>query len=693
MVDSGANESDSENETNDSSMQADSKGKNLDLEINKMHVENGSKNKIIYVNSKVNVNYSDIENNISKFNAEPHENINNWIKHFENIAELFCLSNLQKFVFAKISLGGIAKLFIQTELQINSWEKLKQALIDKFSLEINSALLHELLRNRKIRDCETASEYFFKMKELCNSVKIDDSALVHYVIKGINDRQENKIILYGCNNLAQFKEKLKIYDAIKNVYVKCRDNFDKIKPRYDFNKYNSCDKMKTKYDEKCNFRKDVVNKNKMRYDNNNDEYESYKKKVCFNCGDPNLFFRYCTYKNKGIKCFRCEVFGHKASECPGNNDTKLDVAHLIINKEETSTKKVLIGDLTLDALIDSGSQVTLIRKSVYDKINSVQLFPLNTTLRGFSNSKVRLFGYFKDDIQFDELKCSVEICVVDDDAMLFDVIIGLNVLMQGETIINANGITMKNKPKYTKKVATLSVLPINLSPDDIEINIAPDIPHIYGLKNKTITPNFKPVKKDGLHVKDDQRTVTVSPVVKLSVKLQHPSDLPKLKDDLKRLEKIWPYDSMLVVVPESVSKEVKRRAHEKRFPRIKENKDYYFIPKRRQKIENSVAYCEHRVLVNHKRRKKEDVALKTCHIDHFGPHRITEIEEGFMEQTRRLEDQLIPGWPWGANRYFQAPQIILLIMLTNALSVLGACQSLDARCGGRRRNENEVRRH
>ncbi|GFU55348.1 hypothetical protein TNCV_4619481 [Trichonephila clavipes] len=121
--------------------------------------------------------------------------------------------------------------------------------------------------------------------------------------------------------------------------------------------------------------------------------------------------------------------------------------------------------------------------------------------------------------------------------MLYDVIIGLNVLMQGETIINENCITIRKKPKCTKEVVTLSVVPINLSPDDIEINIAPDIPQIYGSKYKTITPNFKPVKKDGLHGKNDQRTVTVSPVVTVSVELQHPSDLPKLKDDLKRLEK------------------------------------------------------------------------------------------------------------------------------------------------------------
>ncbi|GFW39983.1 retrovirus-related Pol polyprotein from transposon 297 [Trichonephila clavipes] len=286
-------------------------------------------------------------------------------------------------IFKKIVRWNCEKLFIQTELQINSWEKLKQALIDDFSFEINSASLQELLRNRKIRDCETALECFLKMKELCNSGKIDDSALMYYVIQ----------------------ETVRI-------------------------------------------------------------------------------------KNKGIKCFRCEVFGHTASECPDNNDTKLDVANLIINKEETLTKKVLIDDLILDDLIDSGSRVTLFRKSVYDKINHVQLFPLNTTLRGFSNSKVRLFGYFKDDIQIDELKCNVEICVVVDDAMLFDVIIGLNVLIQGETIINENGIAIKNKPKCTKEVATLSALPINLSPDDIEINIAPDIPHIYGRGHRGVKLGF-----------------------------------------------------------------------------------------------------------------------------------------------------------------------------------------------------------
>ncbi|GFU15296.1 elongation factor 2 [Trichonephila clavipes] len=240
-------------------------------------------------------------------------------------------------------------------------------------------------------------------------------------------------------------------------------------------------------------------------------------------------------------------------------------------------------------------------------------------------------------------------------------------------------LQLEISPICTKEVANLSVLPIDLSPDDIEINISPVIPQIHDSKNKTITPNFVPVKKDGLHVKDDQGTVTVSPVVKVFVELEHPSDLPKLEDDLKRLEKSglmiqcvterpdeyivsdteeFLFENCLkdvkediaciplkktepvVVAPESVPKEAKRCAHKKKRPRIKENKDYYFIPKHRQKIKNSVAYCDHRVLVNHKRRKEEDMSLKTCHIDHLGPHRITVIEEGVMEQTVRFDQDL-----------------------------------------------------
>ncbi|GFY72616.1 transposon Ty3-G Gag-Pol polyprotein [Trichonephila inaurata madagascariensis] len=216
--------------------------------------------------------------------------------------------------------------------------------------------------------------------------------------------------------------------------------------------------------------------------------------------------------------------------------------------------------------------------------------------------------------------------------------------LSGETIINENCVTIKNKPKCTEEVATLSVVPINLSPDDFEISIAPDIPHMYESMDKTITSNLVPLKKYGLEENDEQRIVALSPVVRVPVELQHPSDLPKLEDGLKRLKKPDPMiqrkTDPVVAVPESMPKEVKRCAHDKRRPRIKENKDYDFIPKLRQNIENAIANCNHRILLNHKKRKKEgffnplqkdDAPLKTYRTDHLGPHRITNFKEGIME--------------------------------------------------------------
>ncbi|GFY75539.1 eukaryotic translation elongation factor 2a, tandem duplicate 1 [Trichonephila inaurata madagascariensis] len=98
-------------------------------------------------------------------------------------------------------------------------------------------------------------------------------------------------------------------------------------------------------------------------------------------------------------------------------------------------------------------------------------------------------------------------------------------------------LQLKISLNVLKEAATLSVLPINLFSDDFEINIAPGIPQMYQSNAKTITPNFETGKKDNLHVKDDQRTVTVSPVVRVPVELIHSFDLPKIKDGSKRLEK------------------------------------------------------------------------------------------------------------------------------------------------------------
>lgn len=49
------------------------------------------------------------------------------------------------------------------------------------------------------------------MKELVSRGKIESDALIQYVIDGIQDDTNNKLVLYGAKKLENFKEKLKVY--------------------------------------------------------------------------------------------------------------------------------------------------------------------------------------------------------------------------------------------------------------------------------------------------------------------------------------------------------------------------------------------------------------------------------------------------------------------------------------------------
>lgn len=122
---------------------------------------------------------------------------------------------MQKIIFAKRSLIGRAKLYIQSEATVNSWDKLKDLLIEEFGIECNSAQLHEMLVKRTRRRTETIDEYFLIMKEMCSRGGLEDSALIQYVINGLEDSSLNKAILYGCKTLREFREKLRIYERIK----------------------------------------------------------------------------------------------------------------------------------------------------------------------------------------------------------------------------------------------------------------------------------------------------------------------------------------------------------------------------------------------------------------------------------------------------------------------------------------------
>lgn len=80
--------------------------------------------------------------------------------------------------------------------------------------------------------------------------------------------------------------------------------FDELKAKYDaYEKYKESEKKNEKKYTKNEYKKSTTRKEK----------SSGDSLRCFLCGDSHTA-DVCPTKEKGVKCFRCNVFGHKANE-------------------------------------------------------------------------------------------------------------------------------------------------------------------------------------------------------------------------------------------------------------------------------------------------------------------------------------------------------------------------------------------
>ena len=102
----------------------------------------------------------DVEGTVRTFNGSGGYPIETWVDDFEDNAKLFKWSEMQKLLFAKKTLKGLASLFVKREWGTSSWIRLKSLLLEEFSNKLDSADLHEELHRRQIKKDASPQEYF-----------------------------------------------------------------------------------------------------------------------------------------------------------------------------------------------------------------------------------------------------------------------------------------------------------------------------------------------------------------------------------------------------------------------------------------------------------------------------------------------------------------------------------------------------
>ncbi|GFY23534.1 uncharacterized protein TNCV_1038331 [Trichonephila clavipes] len=110
-------------------------------------------------------------------------------------------------------------------------------------------------------------------------------------------------------------------------------------------------------------------------------------------------------------------------------------------------KTVKINGYDFDALIDTGSTITLICESVYQILGRQTLNATEIKLTSFGKSEIKRFGTFKSTINIEDNKFMTGIYVINNSQTTIFVIIGTDVLKQTDFKISAKGIELIPKKK------------------------------------------------------------------------------------------------------------------------------------------------------------------------------------------------------------------------------------------------------
>lgn len=184
------------------------------------------------------------------------------------------------------------------------------------------------------------------MQEIADQGHIEEDSLIQYIIDGVQDDDCNKIMLYNAGTIRELKKCFEIYDRAK----------EKRQRR----------KTAAKKDGVKNGTKDTTKSGPR----SKPGAKSTDKKHCFNCGSTEHDVKNCTNADKRLKCFKCNNYGHITSKCSKKSQQQ-EASIPMVNCVNSTTDKfvpVNIVGLKYHALINTGSDVSLIRNNVYEKI-------------------------------------------------------------------------------------------------------------------------------------------------------------------------------------------------------------------------------------------------------------------------------------------------------------------------------------
>jgi len=262
---------------------------------------------------------------------------------------------------------------------------------------------------------EKFSEYLHEKIILANQVPVSEDELVDYLIDGIPDS-----VLRDQARIQRFADKSDLLEAFEKVTL--RGNLE-TKSTPHGNSGNSKEKASFK-DRKTEAKKET-------------EVTAGSRR-CHSCGASDHLFAKCPTKNKGVKCFECREYGHYASQCPKKSSEvkdSCDVSHFTTRKYYKEIK--VDGQISV-ALIDTGSDLSLMRADQYVKLGLPKLKSKEIKFCGIGSEENKTLGEFCSDVEIDGSHYNITFHVVSDTLTKHNIIIGTDFLDSVSVLIEGH---------------------------------------------------------------------------------------------------------------------------------------------------------------------------------------------------------------------------------------------------------------
>lgn len=394
-------------------------------------------------------------------------NYETWEKQLRLVKRTYKLDDEHTKILVGMRLKGRALEWLHSrpELIEVSMEALLCELKAMYDHRPSRVLLRKKFEERVWKKGEAFGEYVHQKIILGNLVPIDDEEVVEYIIDGIPDR-----ILRDQARVSGLKTKTALLEAFERVALWERKHTGTGGGEERTHRQKG---EKSNGDGKSGPKRTTL--------------PGEKKRHCFNCGLPDHFSNDCPTKESGPKCFKCGKRGHIAVKC---TEERAEVKESCVAMQATQTKcnkDVVINGCKIVALVDTGSDLCLLRADQYAEIGSPTLKYKETRFRGVGSHESVAFGEFRAGMIVDEHTYSILIHVVPSHMIARRFIIGTDFLNTVDLRVRNGSVSIT---PVEETVANARELPEIFQVDVREEFNEIDLTHVQNSKHRSSLNNI-----------------------------------------------------------------------------------------------------------------------------------------------------------------------------------------------------------